>query len=82
VKEDYLPDMDDTIESFQMSADYLQRRKMINIQVSSFRARLPRELQADFNDLMDAVLDDGNTNQEKLFQYLLNLFREPSGSAG
>ena len=53
--EDYLPDMDDAMQSYLTSAEYLQQRRKINAMVAQFRDTLPKDRHSAFNRLMDFV---------------------------
>ena len=42
--EDFLPDLDDAMQSYLTSAEYLQKRSAINAMVARFRDALPKDL--------------------------------------
>ena len=53
--EDYLPDMDDAMQSYLASTEYLQQRRAINAMVAQFHDTLPKDRHSAFNRLMDFV---------------------------
>ena len=53
--EDFLPDMNDVMQSYLTSAEYLLQRSAINSTVVQFRDTLPKDQHPAFNQLMDTV---------------------------
>ena len=63
--EDFLPDLDDAMQSYLTSAEYLQKRSAINAMVARFRDALPKDQHPAFNQLMDTIYQaDCNFSEE------------------
>ena len=66
--EDYLPDIDDAMYSYLMSAEYLQQRRAINTIVAQFRESLPRDRHPAFNRLLDMIYQADCKFSEEAFK--------------
>ena len=74
--EDFLPDMEDTMQSYVESNEYRLRQRTIKEAILTFRSMLPEYQHSAFNRLIDMINDADSIYSKEAYRTGFALGRE------